>query len=337
MKRAIFILFALSLSLTPVFVNAQIPGLSKSDISISMTPENPGPNQTVLVSVTSFITNINAAKITWVLNGKVAKSGTGVKTFSFTSGNIGVTTTLGITVVTSEGQTIQNTIRIKPSTVDLVWQSESYTPPFYKGKALFSLQNKITFIAIPHITNGSGVEISPKNLVYKWSKNGSVDDANSGFGKNAFTVIPTVIARPLDITVEVTSQDSSLSGTATLHADPGDPMVLFYKKDPLYGIEFQKTLSDTVDIGDEKEIAVVAEPYFFGTVSPSDSLTYKWKINGVAIDSDTSQMARVFRPTTGTIGTSNISIQIENLNKILQLANQNFILKFGVKDDSTAL
>ncbi len=333
MKRAIFILFALCLSFSPIILHAQLSGINKADIEISVVPQNPKANQQVTVSLSSYITDINTSKITWTLNGKVAKSGTGEKVFTFTAGSSGVKTTIGISVQTKEGRTIQNSFSIKPSSVDLVWQSESYTPPFYKGKALFSLQNKITFVAIPHLTNSSGVEINAKNLIYKWMRNGSVDDKSSGFGKNAFTVTPTIITRPLDITVEVSTQDSSISGMATLHVDPKDPTVVFYKKSPLYGIEFQKTLSGTVDMGDQKEIFVIAEPFFFGTKSPAESLSYSWKMNGVLIDNDASQMTRVFRPIEGTEGTSRISISIESLDKILQLASGDFSLKFGTKKE----
>src|SRR3989344_1173365 len=49
--------------------------------------------------------------------------------------------------------------------VDLLWQGETYTPPFYKGKSLWSNQSRITFFAM---TNGLG---NPANLSYKWTKN----------------------------------------------------------------------------------------------------------------------------------------------------------------------
>lgn len=328
MKRSIFTLSILFLFVIARATFAQV-GSSPSDIEVSMYPETPAPNESVTVSVVSYITDINSADITWILNGQTSKSGKGLKTYTFNAGADNTTTVLTIRVKTGDGQTIENTLRIKPTSVDLVWQSESYTPPFYKGKALFSFQNKITFIALPHLRNSSGAEISPKNLIYTWKKNGSVQQNDSGFGKNTFTVQPSVIARQLDISVEVTSQDSSSRGFAMISANPTDPFILFYKKSPVYGIEFQKALSGTEDLKDNREITVVGIPFFFGVTEPWQNLSYKWAINGKQIDSDLSQTTRIFRQTEGTSGKSNISLSITHGSKILQYTSKNFYLQFN--------
>lgn len=327
MKRSIFILFVLFIFAFSSSALAQFESAS-SDLNVSMIPENPRPNEEVTISLTSYITDINSASIRWSLNSKVMKNGIGEKTFSFITGSSGTTSTVDIVVQTNEGQTIRKTLRIKPVSVDLVWQSESYVPPFYKGKALFSYQNKITFIAMPHILNSSGQEISPKNLVYTWKMNGSVQDSASGYGKNTFTVLPTILARPMDISVVVTTIDSTSNGFANTNVAPADPSVLLYLKNPVYGIEFQKALSGTADIKDSPEIIVVAVPYFFGSTNGLD-LSYNWLINGKNIDDDLTQPARVFRPAEGISGTSNISVSIENVKKVLQTAKSSFNLKFG--------
>lgn len=328
MKRLAFILFVLCLFVFVPKAEAQI-GSVDSDIDVAFYPENPTPNQMVDISLTSYVTDVNAANITWSVNGKVVKTGMGEKAFSVKVGEQNTTTRVDISIKTKEGDTITKSLSLKPVGIDLLWQSESYTPPFYKGKALFSFQNKITFIALPHMLNNSGVEISPKNLIYKWTKNGSVDSSASGFGKNTFTVASTIIARPLDVTVDVTSPNSSANGFAEINIAPTDPLVLFYAKSPAYGIDFGKTLSGTVELKDSKEMTVVAVPYFFGSTNPGQYLSYKWQINGKQIDADLSQIERVFRQVEGTSGTSNISVSVESLNKILQLAKTNFNLKFG--------
>lgn len=327
MKRSIFILILLGFIVT-VPVNAQT-GLGSSDIVISMNPENPAPNQTVLVSVQSYITDINSAKISWSVNGRVMKSGTGEKTFSFTTGSANTTTTLGISVITSDGETINKSIRLNPVYVDLIWESESYTPPFYKGKALFSYQNKITFIAIPHIRGSNGAEISPKNLIYKWKRNGTVVENASGYGRNTYLFIQTVIARPVEVSVEVTSPSINTFGTATSYVAPSDPFIEFYEKSPIYGIQFQKALSGTIQMKDTREITVTSIPYFFGTKDPSNELSYKWLINGSPIDNDLTQPTRIFRQVENTSGTANISVSIGHSDKILQLASKNFNLNFS--------
>lgn len=309
---------------------AQIGNLPQTEIDVQMSPENPAPNSTLNVSVNSYAANIDTSKITWKIDGKTMKSGTGEKIFSFHVGDINTTTVLDIIIETTAGETIEKTYNIKPTSVDLLWESEGFVPPFYKGKSLFSYQNKITIIAIPHITDANGQEINTGNLVYKWTKDGSAITSASGFGKNSFSFIPSIISRPFTIEVNVSTADSDGVGYANIYLAPSDPIVLFYRKDPLYGIGFQKALSGSVGIGSSREITTIGLPMFFGTTNANSAdLVYKWYINSTPINSSPTQSTQVFRQNGDTAGTSNISLSIENDNKILQYASNNFNITFG--------
>lgn len=329
MKRSIFILFIICLFVGFSVAEAQIGGVDQSAVNVEMFPEYPGPNEEIGVILTSYAIDINSSTITWAVNGKTIKSGKGEKTFSFTTGDMNTTTTLRITVKTVDGQVINNSFTIRPASVDLIWQSEGYVPPFYKGKSLFSHQNKITFIAIPHIIS-NGVEISPKNLIYKWKKNGSVEESASGYGKDSYSIVGSIISRPLNIEVEVTASTGGSVAHGSVLVNPIEPLVVLYEINPTYGIKFQKALSGEVELKDSKEIWVVSAPFYFGTTNSSASeLAYKWKINGGLIDNNTSQNTRIFRQAEGTSGVSNISLSIENTKKVLQYASNSFNLKFG--------
>ena len=61
---------------------AQGIGLDQSDVNMDIVPRNPGPGDEIYVSLTSYTTDINSAKITWRVNGKTIDEGTGKKTFS---------------------------------------------------------------------------------------------------------------------------------------------------------------------------------------------------------------------------------------------------------------
>ncbi len=334
MKHPLFILFVvgLVLCLSTVSTTAQAqntPGDAPvSDITIDTVPENPGPNKLVSATVVSYSTDLNMATITWKVNGKTQKTGIGQKTFTFATGSINSETTLEVKIETAEGQTVLKTLNIRPVGVDLLWQSYGFVPPFYKGRTLFGHQNNITFIAIPHIAGRNGREIPAENLVYKWIRNGSVMEENSGYGRSVFTMTGSVISRPLQIDVEVTSADSDGVGYVSTSVTPTEPSVLLYRKSPLYGIEFQRALTNTIELKGSKEIIVTAMPFFFGTARATNpSLIYKWSINGIASD-DTNQTTKVFRQANGASGISNISLSIENSNKILQYASEQFNVTF---------
>lgn len=330
MKQFVFILLFLSLFGFFGVTSAQISILPETEVGIELSPENPGPNSLVYASVISYGTNLDAATITWKINGKTQKSGIGEKSLSFTTGENNTTTTIGLSVKTTDGEIIQRSFKIRPSSVDLLWESESFVPPFYKGKALFSHQNKITFIAVPHITTSAGIEIGTKNLIYTWKKNGSVIEGASGFGKNAYTLTSSLISRPFNIEVEVTTTSNSGSGYASMNVTPTDPGILFYKKDPIFGIEFQKTLQNNVSLDSSKEILVVGIPLFFGTTNLKFSdLSYKWKINGLPINNSPEQSTQVFRLEDNSSGISKIGLSIESSTKILQYASDSFNLSFN--------
>ena len=329
MRYSVYILFFCFLGFFAV-ADAQLSALPQTEIIATITPENPKANELVYVALTSYGTNINTAKITWATDGKVQKSGIGEKSFTFKAGALNTSTMLEITIETQEGETIEKTLNIKPVLVDLIWESDGVTPPFYRGKSLFSHQNKLTFIALPHIAPSGGAEISAKNLVYKWKKNGSVVDSASGFGKNTYTFVSSLISRPVKVEVEVTTTDSSGFGYASSDMAPIEPLVILYKKDPIYGLELQKILQNTLSLTDSKEIMVVGVPLFFNKTNfDRNELTYKWSINGITIENESYQSTQVFRQKEGVAGTSRIGLSIENPSKILQYSTTAFNLMFN--------
>ncbi|MFZ2523593.1 MAG: hypothetical protein WAW92_04380, partial [Minisyncoccia bacterium] len=195
MRKYIAIIFLFCL---PIISLAQIPGLdlNESDIIMEIVPESPGSYQKVFVRLNSYITDINSANISWTLNGQIKASGLGIKTFDFMTGSLNSESNLIVTIQTREGFVLTKTAKIRPLDVDLLWQADSYVPPFYKGKAMFSHENQITFVAIPHILNSAGQEVNPKNLIYKWTKDSIVMDSQSGYGKNTVTITGALISRP---------------------------------------------------------------------------------------------------------------------------------------------
>lgn len=305
---------------------AQIPGVSDSDVVVSIVPQSPGPNQNVSVSLNSYITNINSANITWRINGQIRSQGKGEKNFSFNTGAMNTTTTLSITITTSEGETLNKNYTFRPTEIDLIWESDGFTPPFFKGKTLFAHQNNLTVTAIPHIMSG-GQRVSSGNLLYTWKRNGSVIENSSGFGKNSISINGSLISRPIEISVEVTHPTSGGRAFKNTVVSPVEPFVAFYKKDPLYGIEYQKALFGNLELTGSREMSVVSVPFLFGTENPEHSnIVYRWNINGVPVQNQS--YSQTFRQIEGTSGISVISLTIENSNKILQYANTSFNLSF---------
>ncbi len=337
MKYVSYLILAFVLIL-PIQVFGQIPGIGNDvDITPEIIPRNPGANETVTINLVSYTTNIDAANVTWTVDGKRAASGVGQKRFQFKTQDFGSETILDIKIVASDGQTSEYSYNFRPAKVDVVWQADSLVPPFYKGKALFSHQNKITFIAIPHLYDNNGKEIDPSNLVYKWSINDNADPNNSGYGKYTYTTTGSLISRPITVKVEVTSQSNSSLAFGFTNITPVDPFIAFYEKNPLYGIQFQKALTNTIEMPDLKEINVFSFPFYSGSPAPTyPDLTYKWSVNGVSISNSPVKNIQVFRRKEGSTGTAKISLSIENTSKILQYASSNFSIIFKDNENTNS-
>lgn len=338
MRKYIFLLILVLFLLPFHEARSQGFGLGGDSVNVDMIPISPRAYQSVSVTLTSYLGDLDSATITWQINGKTEVSGKGIKKFSFSVGSISQTTSLDIIIVFQNGSSERKSLKIKPTDVDLIWQSESYVSPFYKGKALFSHQNKITFIALPHMTNQSGAEINPKNLIYKWSNAETVVDTASGYGKNVYSFNAPLISRNLNVTVEVTSPDSTTRGFARIEVPPVEPEVIIYRKDPLYGIEFQKALTGNINMGSLKEITVIGTPFYFGVLNNfSSDLKYEWQINGAKTGNGVQTNTQIFRQKGGVSGVANISLSVENTERILQFARNKFSIEFGQEVTNNSL
>ena len=208
---------------------------------------------------------------------------------------------------------------ISAQSVDLLWQGDTYVSPFYKGRALWSSQSRITFLAIPR---GLG---SPANLRYKWTKNGTVLGNISGVGKNSLSFTDSVISRPQIIKVDiVSSQDKVLASASTL-VTPMSPVLVVYENNPLYGFMFHRETSGTYPLK-EREITFGAFPFFFSITSRADNAAdYQWRTN--VGNAETGNMV-TYRTPDDSSGSSQIEVRASNVDKILQDSKKSFLVEF---------
>lgn len=305
--------FALSPSL-----HAQI-STGSNDISISLLPENPKPNQTVVVKTQSFSTNLDNATFKWSVNGKLIKEGIGLKQFETKTGKGGTSMTIQVEISTQNLGVIRDSITFRPTEVTLIWESDGHIPPFYKGRSLYTLGGTIKVTAIPEFFNSKEKRINPKDLVYTWKKNGDVVADASGYGKDSFISNKTTYLRESnDISVEVSSPRENITGSASTIIEPQSLEILMYEKSPLYGILFNKTLPSSFTLINE-EITLYAVPFFFSTQTQSlGELSFDWTMNKNPIRSAAGSSELTLRKEAGQVGSSDISLNIQNPRKVLQ-------------------
>ncbi len=322
MKRLILFI-SLFFFATAGSVYAQgLPGVS-SPLILDVNPTNPRPGETVSLDLRSYNLDINSMRITWTVDGKKALDGVGAKSFSVVAGDLGSIKKVSVSAVATGGEVYTDSASIRPSELTLFWQAGTYTPPFYKGKAMPTYGGAFKVIAMPEIIGKNGTKLNPKTLVYTWKKNDAVQKDLSGYGKTSFVTSQETFVRQGDeISVEITSpnDDFNLKGSITVTSSA--PSIVFYEKSPLYGTMYERALGNTFSLANE-ELTVVAEPYFFSDVQKNNSaISYTWSLNGATVSSFQNKDAVTLRRTDTSAGTSNLGLTLQNNIKLLQGANK---------------
>lgn len=261
----------------PFFASAQFSGVEEP-FQFLLRPERPAPFDTVFVSLESYTIDLGSSNITWVVNDQVISTG-GERQITVNAGPAGKTVKIVAQVRTREGLSASREFRIRPAEVTLLWQSEGYIPPFYKGKALSPYQGRVTVVALPSFVKENGLTINPRDLIYSWSENGEPVVSSSGVGKDTFVFRGRVPIRPVDVSVVVTSLDKTLVAEAGQTVSNQAPVLLLYENHPRLGIRFNHAVGGRMTLENE-ELLLTAVPYFFEVTTRSAyNLLYEWSLN----------------------------------------------------------
>ena len=305
----------------PQFASAQLlPVNTTQSLSILLTPAYPKVNQTVTARLESSAVDLSQAEIAWYLNGTLRNKGQGEKALRFRTGRLGEKTEIAVTILPNFGASLQKTLTVRPAEVDLHYEAESYTPPFYRGKALYSFQGRVRVVALPSFVDANGERVPNGDLNFSWSQNGNPLPRESGVGKNVFIVEDKGgLIRPAFVSVEVSTLSKDLIASAEIALAPGAPSVIIYENHPLLGILWNRALSENFTLS-EKEVRLVAVPYFFSASGQSDrALSFSWQMNGETLSGERTNNV-VFRNEEGVEGEALVGVEVGNAKSIYQSA-----------------
>jgi hypothetical protein len=287
----------------------------KDQLDATVFPEIPKPGEEVSITLEVYSFDINSVQTTWRVDGAVVEKGVGIKKFKFHAGPAGKSTTVSVVVEPADRPSITKTFTFKTGDVDLLWQSDVYVPPFYKGKSLYTPESNLTFVAMPRTSNGL---VNPKSVVFNWKIDYEADAENSGYGRNAYRFEGPIIIRPVDVSVETyEAKGGKAAATADITVDNYDPFSLFYENHPVYGVLFNRALAGGI-ILKKSELGLSAYPYFESIQGKNSGLEYLWSVDGMYADIPTNQNTITLRKNQGDTGQSAVNLQMTNPNKILQ-------------------
>lgn len=327
--------FALLVILPPSFNPLFAQEISSVEgIDLILSNENPSPNSTITIKAESYVSDLNSSSIVWSLNGSVYQKGIGVTSIQIQTPSLGNKLRVSITANTPEGKILSKSITITPQNVDLILETDGYTPPFFLGKVPLVYQNNYRIIAIPHLTNSSGVEYDPKDLIYQWVKDSKVIQDQSGYGKQVFSYKEEIVPRQRIIEVKVYTRDNENQAKKLISLEAGSPFITFYKNDSLYGTLYNNAIKDKFLLGKNKEISILAVPYGFN--NPINKLEYSWMLNSIEQEKLVNNQSITLRTPNQSSGTSNIELTITNIRDILEKAEKTLSVVFSTNTEDNS-
>ncbi len=310
-------------------LSARMPNDIKEQISIEVTPEVPRPGERVEISVSAYGgIDVNSSVIDWIVDGKSTLRGVGKKAFSFYPAGNGKFTTVQLRVKPQYGLEVVRNFKFNPSEVDILWQADTYTPPFYKGKALYTAQADVQFVAMPNITRKNGAKIQPQSTVYKWELDYNPDAANSGYGVNYYNFSGSILGKPTNVRVTAYDPlDKSSTGVGSVDIENIQPILLLYEVHPTFGTLFNTAATGAFNFNQD-DIQLGAYPYFYSTANKK-SVEYKWSINNNEVKNiSVNQDFLVLQKLKQEVGQSTVAVSASNGDKVLQQARASLELRY---------
>ncbi len=329
MTKSFFFLSVVScLLLIAVSAHAATP----EDLQMLVTPPVPNEGEAITVTLESIATDLNQAEMVWRVNGKIVARGKGEKIIQTETAALGKETAVSVSVTTIDSGVIEKTIALRPARVDLLFQADSYTPPFYRGKALAPSESRLTAVAVPDFLAG-GRRLKPSEIIFTWKRNGTVVGSRSGLGKNTYTFQSGRIrGDEPTIEVEALAPAYNLKARAALVVPLTPPFVLFYEEHPLRGVLLGEALPPKIALSGS-EMTLVAYPYF---VEKSDNengaIDYEWRLNRGTVPGGVMKNSITVRSPGGS-GAALLSLSVNNLRKLFESGSRNVTIEFGSRSE----
>ena len=306
------------------------------DLVISMNPLHPSPGERVRFSLSSNLLNLEYTNIVWKQNDKEIGGGTGMVEFEITAGALGVKHIISADV-SDKNLSAHAEAVIIPTQVDLLYDADSYIPPFYKGRALPSAGSRIRMQAIAQFKRPDGTLIPESSIVYTWKQNGRIMNAVSGRGKSSATFDAPSLFGAHTIVVRAVSYDGVFSGETSVVIPSVDPSVLLYEDHPLFGTMYHQALANNAVISDS-ERTLVGVPHFASVITLSDpQLLYEWRINNQTFVADPKKQSALTINADNSSGKAHIDVAVTHRKNLSLDARGAWNILFKILNAPTGL
>ncbi len=303
-------------------------------IQYVVAPETPGPREATLIEVQGVGSFLGDATITWSQDGKVIKRGVGERTYAFTTGDLGVPTTVRVSIDSSQGA-FARSFTFTPAVIHLLWEADTTVPPLYRGKPLYSAGSNLRIVAFPTVYAGSA-RVTQTALSYQWSYKDEPLVDQSGLGRYSINLIGDQLSDRETVAVDVYYGAKKVAHGG-LSIPASNPFVLLYQRDALRGPVYDTALPPGINLAG-KELSIQAEPYYFATAAKRNGqLRYTWTLNDTETTGpDAPRGILTLRQAGAGQGDAILSASIQNTtsDQFVQTASTALRIVFGQESGS---
>src|SRR3989344_389805 len=299
-----------------------------SPITIEVSPNQMITAESeVTLTAKSFLIDIDRAVIAWLVDGKRIESADNAPSLKTTVGAVGTEKEVTVLVQGVNGLVAESSVTLRPVEMELLWESDGYTPPLYRGRPLPTPGTSIIAHAEARFVRTNGVRIPAKDIIYSWSANGVRIGELSGRGRSSAKIPVTDLYGDAIISVDSVSPDSAFHAVRTARAPRIEPRIVLYRAHPLLGVDYRNAITADAQF-DDSEITFAALPFFSSARSPFDTgLSYGWTVGGKSVPADkTNPFLLTLSLAEKTFGQTAISVLLSSSYNILQTAEQEWFI-----------
>lgn len=303
------------------FSSAQIssePG--QMGVSIVLENDNIKPFSANTASLDNYSLSLQVTNISWKIDGRTIPEAQNQRSVEFTSKDVGQTTTIEVTVETFEKLNFSAKRIVTPIYLDIIFEPQTKTPSFYKGRALPSIFSTVNLTALVN-----GTPDNANNYIYNWSLNDT--NITGGALRGKYKVSTEVPAGYQNVIVlSVSTLDGIPVASRSLALSSVEPKLLFYETNTLHGIK-NIPIRDSLNlIGNS--VSVKAEPYYIDINTYNKPGLLEWKVDGIRSPSSGNNPYEVTLSKQGLNGVSNVNFHVRNLNNFIQGTQGSFKVNF---------
>jgi hypothetical protein len=262
----------------PVSAQSFVTGIER-ELSLSMHPAYPSPGERVRISLDGYAVDLDRSMVIWYVNNREVTRGAGLRDFEMDAPEIGGTRTVRAVAEESSGLIAIGEAALRPADITLLWEADSYTHPFYQGRALPGSGSTIRAHAVSDLRRGT-TRISESDIIFSWFRDGA--RFASGRSRSSVTFPGPTLFDSDRIVVRAESLDGNIVAQTEILVRGEDPQLELYEHHPLFGTLYHRAFVGTVlNTEEEQQVAVVP---FFAPHNPRDpSLAYEWTVGGTRI------------------------------------------------------